>query len=73
MHSVSELRKLMLTLETGNVATESTRFKADAGNNIHSAAIFSVVKLEDVWKQEIEFSQSLSAMATTFFNLKIKE
>jgi hypothetical protein len=56
----------------GNVGSETTRFEADSTIPDSSAAIFSVVKLENVWKQEIEFSQSLSRILRLYYHLKIK-
>ena len=56
----------------GNVGSETTRFEADSTISDSSAAIFSIVKLEDVWKQEIEFSQSLSRILGLYYHLRIK-
>ena len=56
----------------GNVGSETTRFEADSTIPDSCAAIFSVIKLEEVWKQEIEFSQSLSQIFRLYYHLKIK-
>ena len=56
----------------GNVGSETTRFEADSTISDSSAAIFSIVKLEDVWKQEIEFSQSLSQILRLYYHQRIK-
>lgn len=60
-------------LDSGNVLTKKSRFMAELGVKIQDSATFSVVKLEHIWKEEIEFSQSLSAMIKAYYHFVVSE
>jgi hypothetical protein len=52
----------------GQIGSSKTVFTSNATVSASSAAIFSVVKLENAWKQEIEFSQTLSTVVWEYFD-----
>ena len=60
-------------VDSGNIISNGARFKVDSSTNTYSSAIFSIVKLEDIWKEEIELSQSLSAIIKTYYENCIKQ